>query len=171
MIISQANLFLIFIIIGFIISLLFDFFRILRRSFKTSDLVTYIEDIIFWIATGLIVLYSIFIFNNGEIRLFMFLGILIGISIYMLCLSNSIIKFSVMCIKFLKKIIIYPFNLCIKILRKIFLKPISFIFINIRKIFIKIKKTTINYINFTKKVRNNKNMEKKRDFKDKRRII
>ena len=61
MITNQAYLFLIFVINGLLIGLLFDFFRILRLSFKTRDFVTYIEDIIFWIITGIIVLYSIFI--------------------------------------------------------------------------------------------------------------
>lgn len=48
---NQANLFLIFTINGVIIGLLFDFFRILRKSFNTKDFVTYIEDILFWILT------------------------------------------------------------------------------------------------------------------------
>ena len=76
MITNQAYLFLIFVINGLLIGLLFDFFRILRLSFKTRDFVTYIEDIIFWIITGIIVLYSIFIFNNGEIRFFRSSGLL-----------------------------------------------------------------------------------------------
>ena len=79
MAINQAYLFLIFVLDGFIIGLLFDFFRILRKTFKTSDIITYIQDILFWILTGLIVLYSIFVFNNGEMRIYIFLGILIGI--------------------------------------------------------------------------------------------
>ena len=41
---------------GVIIGILFDFFRILRKSFKTPDFVTYIEDVIFWILTGLLTL-------------------------------------------------------------------------------------------------------------------
>ena len=88
MITNQATLFLIFIVNGIIIGFLFDIFRILRRSFKTSDLITYIEDILFWILTGIIVLYSIFIFNNGEIRFFMFLAIGLGITFYMLTLRD-----------------------------------------------------------------------------------
>ena len=60
MILNQANLFLIFTINGILIGLLFDIFRILRKSFKTSDIITYTEDLIFWILTGLLLLYSIF---------------------------------------------------------------------------------------------------------------
>jgi spore cortex biosynthesis protein YabQ len=93
MIENQAYLFLIFIINGILIGLLFDFFRILRKNFKTIDFITYIEDIIFWIITGLIVLYSIFTFNNGEIRGFIFLGIIFGSLIYLLTISKYIIQF------------------------------------------------------------------------------
>ena len=39
---NQAYLFLIFTIDGFLIGLIFDFFRILRKEFKTSNIVTYI---------------------------------------------------------------------------------------------------------------------------------
>ena len=133
MITNQATLFLIFIVNGIIIGFLFDIFRILRRSFKTSDLITYIEDILFWILTGIIVLYSIFIFNNGEIRFFMFLAIGLGITFYMLTLSSYIIKVNVAIINFLKKVLIktfciicIPFKLIYKIIKKILFKPISF---------------------------------------------
>ena len=44
---NQAYLFLIFIINGIVIGLLFDIFRILRKSFKTSDIITYVQDILF----------------------------------------------------------------------------------------------------------------------------
>lgn len=141
MVTNQAYIFLIFVLNGIIIGLLFDFFRILRISFKTKDFVTYIEDFIFWLLTGIILLYSIFIFNNGEIRFFMFLGIIIGIVLYLLIVSKYIIKFSVTILNFIKKLIAIPIKFIIKILKKIFFRPISFIIINIRK----------KVINFSKK--------------------
>ena len=103
---NQTYLFLVFSLTGVIIGILFDFFRILRKSFKTSDIITYLEDIIFWILTGFIVLYNIWYFNNGEIRLFMILGIIMGAIIYMLTLSNIIIKIFYEIINTLKKIIL-----------------------------------------------------------------
>ena len=156
MIENQAYLFGIFIINGILIGLLFDFFRILRKSFKTNDFITYLEDILFWILTGIILLYSIFIFNNGEIRLFMFLAVLLGIIIYIMSISSYIIKLNVRIINCFKIIIIkifnimsIPFTYIIKILRKIFFRPISFIIINI-------KKFSINYSKklFSKKIKN-----------------
>ena len=67
-----TSLFMIFIFNGFLISILFDIFRILRKSFKTNDFFTYTEDILFWILTTFIILYSIFKFANGELRAFLF---------------------------------------------------------------------------------------------------
>ena len=126
-------LFLIFVINGIIIGLVFDFFRILRISFKTKDFVTYIEDIIFWIITGIILLYSIFIFNNGQIRLFMFIGVGIGIISYILLVSKYVIKINVFIVNIIKKIILIPLNFIYKIIKKIFFRPISFVIINIGK--------------------------------------
>lgn len=133
MVTNQAYLFLIFILNGLIIGFLFDFFRILRKTIKTSDFVTYMQDFIFWILTGVIILYFIFTFNNGEIRLFLFLGIMTGILIYMLLLSKFIIKINVAIINFFKKILEIPIKLLVKVIRKIFFKPISFFIINVKK--------------------------------------
>ena len=71
--INQAYLFMIFILNGILIGIVFDIFRILRRSFKTPNIVTYIEDTLFWIVSALTILYSLFTFNNGEIRGYIFL--------------------------------------------------------------------------------------------------
>ena len=100
---NQLFCLLIFILTGLVIGILFDIFRILRKSFKTTDFITYLEDIIFWILTGCIMLFSIFIFNNGEIRSYVFIGIAIGIISYMLIISRFFVKISVSIIKFIKK--------------------------------------------------------------------
>ena len=134
MVTNQAYLFLIFIINGIIIGLLFDFFRILRKSFKTKDIITYIQDVLFWILTGFIILYSTFTFNNGEIRIFMFIAILIGIVFYMTLISTYIIKINVKFINLIKNILqktlnilLTPFKWIYKTSRNILYKPFEFI--------------------------------------------
>ena len=72
---NQAILFTIYGACGIVIGLLFDIFRILRRSFKTTDTITYIEDIIFGILTGIFLIFMLFIFSNGQLRLYIFLAI------------------------------------------------------------------------------------------------
>lgn len=147
MITNQAMLFLIFILNGIIIGLLFDIFRILRKSFKTSDIITYIQDILFWILTGFILLYSIFTFSNGEIRFYMFFAIFCGCILYMLLFSKYFININVKIIFFIKNvlgkiisIIIIPFKFIFKIMKKLSLKPIRFITINMSKLKINFQK-------------------------------
>ena len=63
---NQISCLLLFILIGILIGLIFDFFRILRRSFKTNTIITALEDILFWLISGFILLFAVFILNNGE---------------------------------------------------------------------------------------------------------
>jgi len=140
-------IFIAFILNGFLIGIIFDCFRILRKSFKTSDFVTYVEDILFGIITGLLILYSIFKFNNGELRFYLFLGIFFGLLLYFLVFSSVFIKISVSIIYIAKKIInfvlITPIKFTYNLIRKIFFKPIVFICISMKKTLGKIKLTEI----------------------------
>lgn len=148
---------LIFTISGIAIGIFFDIFRILRKSFKTPDIITYIEDIIFWIFTGLFFLFVLFKFNNGQIRNYVIIGVLLGIIIYMLTISKYFININVKVINLVKKIVYYPI--------KLILKSFTFIVINIRNI---LKNFNTKIINMTKK---EKNTLLKKDFRNKCRKI
>lgn len=116
---NQAYLFLVFSLTGVTIGVLFDFFRSLRRTIKTSNIITYIEDILFWILTGLLVLYNIWYFNSGEIRIYMLLGIILGVLIYMSTLSNILIKIFSKILRIIIKMLELPFKTIISTFRKI----------------------------------------------------
>lgn len=135
---NQAYLFLVFSLTGILIGFLFDFFRILRKSFRTTDLITCIEDMIFWILSGILILYNIWYFNNGEIRLFIILGIIMGIIIYFLTLSNIILKIFYVIINFIKKVVIQLFKIIV-----IPFKPIALIYKKICDIITNIVKKII----------------------------
>ena len=149
---NQVYVFFIFILNGFLIGIFFDIFRIFRKSFKTPDIVTYIQDILFWVLTGLIVLFSIFKFNDGELRSYVFFGMLFGLAVYLLVFSRIFIKISVIIINFIKKVIniliIVPIKYTVKFIKSIFKKPISFVVINLRKC----GQFTINGINSIRKI-------------------
>ena len=146
---EQLVSFIYFIVIGVVLSIIFDIFRILRRTIKTSDIVTNIQDILFCIITSIIILSSIFMFNNGELRLYIFIGITIGVTLYMIFISKYFIKFNVAIINFIKKLlnfIIKPFIFILNFTKRLIFKPISFIIINMKYFTIKnlqkIKKVT-----------------------------
>lgn len=163
---SQAILFFVFALDGLIIGIFFDFFRVLRRSFSTGNILTALEDILFWILVGITLLYSIFVYNNGVIRGYIFLAVFCGVSLYMLTLSKMFININVKIIVFLKKFIkviikfiIIPAKVILKILKKVIFGPITFVFVNLKKI----------YKEFIKKIKSitikQKNTNIKKDFK------
>lgn len=156
----QLYSFCIYLISGMIIGVFFDIFRILRKSFHTPDFITYIEDILFWLFTGFFLLFILFKFSNGEIRIYNIIGLLIGCIFYLLSISKFFIKINVFIVTFIKnilykiiKIISYPILFIIKILKKIF-NPFTFFVINL-------KKMTTNKIKKVKNTKKNKNKTEK----------
>ena len=139
---NQAYLFLVFSLTGVAIGVLFDIFRILRKSIKTPNIIIYIEDILFWILAGLLILYNIWYFNDGEIRIYMFLGIIIGLLLYMSTLSNIIIKIFSKILQTIIKVLEIPFKTIIAIFRKIITTIVPF--------FIKIVKKRKKFDKFSK---------------------
>lgn len=136
---------------------MFDFFRVLRKRFKTTDIVTYMQDILFWILTGISMLYCIYTFNSGEIRLYEFIGILIGTTIYFLTISKYFIKINSMVLNILTKIFYVLLIVPLKTINKTIKKTIVTFFDKI------IHKNSFKSINFLKRF--NKNVAFKKDFK------
>ena len=118
---SQFGIFLIYFFAGLAICLLYDIFRAVRKTIKTSDFMTYIEDIIFWILVIIFLIYLIFILNSGELRFFMFIAICIGGIVYYFALSKYIMNISVHILGFFKAILKKIINV-ILIPLKVFLK-------------------------------------------------
>ena len=112
---SDEKIFLFFILIGFIISILFDIFRVLRKNIKTPDIITFIQDFLFLIISGIIK------FANGEIRFYLFIAAFLGIIIYSLTLSDLCVIILSVIVRFCKKIILFPYfcyNLFSKLIQK-----------------------------------------------------
>lgn len=122
---SQEEVFLLFFIIGLIIGLIFDFFKVLRKAFKTSDLVTFIEDLLFLFMSGSLIVFGIIKLNSGEVRFYLFLGMFFGILIYSLTISKLYVIILYEFVRICKKIVMF----IIQMFRNIF----KFIFKQIKK--------------------------------------
>ena len=151
---NQLYTFLLFILTGIVIGIVFDIFRIFRRSFKTNDIITYIQDILFWFATGCILLFSIFTFNNGELRGYIFIGIILGLVLHLIVLSKYLINMFLKIINLLRRIIGYPIHLLLVFTKNYIINPFSKLFLEIRvklpKIDLKNKKNKKIPKNFNK---------------------
>lgn len=126
---SQGQIFILFLILGLCIGTFFDFFRALRKTFKTSDFVTHMEDIIFMLLVGILLVNSLIILNRGQVRFFIILAILFGMTFYFLTISKISFMIFQILMKFCKKILFFPF-FCKKFFQK---KKDSWIFCRIIK--------------------------------------
>lgn len=113
---SQEQIFIFFFIIGIVIGLLYDIFRVIRKSFKTPDSITLIQDLTFIIISSFIIISGIIKLNSGEVRLFLFLGIFFGILIYLLTISNFCVIILYVFVKICKFFLQIPFTCCKKII-------------------------------------------------------
>ncbi len=127
---NQVYVFLLCVSIGVLAGFIFDLFRIIRKSFKHKNIYIQIEDILYWIIVTFISFLIILHKNNGEIRIYGFIAILIGYLINEYIFSKWTVQFGVKIIKLyikLIKIIIASLILPIKTVLKIFEKPLLFI--------------------------------------------
>lgn len=143
---EQSQEFCIFFIIGLFIGFLFDIFRATRKTFNISDIIVYIQDIVFLFICGLLIFRSVIVFNDGILRFYIFISLFFGILIYSLTLSNTCVIIVTVIFKTLRKL----FVLVLKILEipYEFVKKIL-ILIKKSKLF-RIKKCSINRISNTK---------------------
>ena len=100
---TQGQIFILFFLLGIVIGSIYDIFRVIRKNFKTSDFVTQIEDIIFLIISGILILCFILKFCIGEIRFYVFIAIFLGILLYFLTISKPYVIILNIVVKFCKK--------------------------------------------------------------------
>ena len=102
---DQLYIVISFFFSGIVIGILFDLFRSTRRSFKIPNIIIYIEDALFWILTGLIIILTIFICTDGQIRLYMILMLITGAFIYFSLVSKFVIIINVKLLNLVQSII------------------------------------------------------------------
>lgn len=119
MIVDQVYIFLWTILTGVGMGLIFDFFRLLRRSKTTRDIWVYVQDIIFWIVIAISIIVSTFLINDGELRAYMLIGYILGALFYMLLFSKIIMKVFTFIFDTIENIFKSIFKFIVKIFGKI----------------------------------------------------
>ncbi len=97
---SQILTFFYAVILGFILSVLFDFLRTIRISYKHNNIFVFIEDIVFFLISTFLTFMFLMARCNGEFRTYVISAILIGFFIYRITLSKIILPTSVIITKF-----------------------------------------------------------------------
>ena len=114
---GQAWLFLSTVMVGAAIGLLFDIFRIFRKTARHSGLAVQLEDLFFWVAATGLTFYYMLHRNYGEIRPFAMVGIVIGGVLYFATISKWVLIVFVAVVNYIKKVVTVAFRIILMPLR------------------------------------------------------
>ena len=116
---------------GLIFGVLFDIFRIVRRSFDEKGRMINFFDGLFWMVYTVLFIRRIFIINGGDLRWFVFAGVILGVLLYFSLLSRIfmpigtfLMKLIKKCIKFAVAVLMFPVKLCLKVTHRILITAI-----------------------------------------------
>lgn len=117
---------------GFLLGILYDFFRILRIAFFRKKISVFIQDIIFWALSAMLTFIFILSLNHGEIRGYILFGELLGFVIYFFSFGPLVVRSGKAVIELLKRFL--------KIVFRIIFAPFRFIFKLLRVFLVKMAK-------------------------------
>lgn len=91
--------------LGIEMSLLYDFFRMIRRVFSCNRAVLACMDMLFWGFTAFRTFYVMHTYSNGTLRWFAILGTAVVITIYMRFVSKYVVAFGVSILSVVRNIL------------------------------------------------------------------
>jgi spore cortex biosynthesis protein YabQ len=84
---NQPYIFLATVYGGIILGLIYDIYRGIRIMFNRKKAITIIFDVLFVLSALVISAGVLYIVNSGELRLYTFIGFVLGFALYMVGLS------------------------------------------------------------------------------------
>jgi len=149
----ELRLFLASVIWGMILVVSYDCLRIFRRVIKHNKIWVGSEDVLYWIISGILIFKMMYQMNDGAIRGFAIVGMVIGMVLYHYSISEWVVRnFSLgitkcigagkKVIKFITKPILWftrRFCWFFGYLNKIFNRPLRFVRKSLKKIWKQVK--------------------------------
>lgn len=117
---NEVYIFFVMVLLGAACVFLFDLFRIMRKLIKMSTAWVAVTDFVFWIIFSVVIVGGILYFNNGSLRWYEFIGMVLGVIIYLGILSRPIMFVFIKIIDLFAKFIGY--------ILKILLTPLIFLY-------------------------------------------
>lgn len=149
---AQAELFLLTILLGGLMGLLYDGLRLFRRMMPHTRFWVQVEDALYWVVLALVVFSILLHKNAGELRFFIFLGLGGGLLLYFLVCSPWVMKVGEKLLYGVKKIVILFFKILFtpfRLILSVFLVPVRKVnrfcgkhwkkFLHLGKVYVKIK--------------------------------
>lgn len=165
---NELNFFGISVLWGMLILILYDFLRIERRLISHNEFFIAVEDLIYWVVASLLIFHMMYKLNDGIIRGFSILAMLLGMLIYHYSISYYFVKLTTGFFIKIEKVIaafinflLMPFKFLFKGIKKVitivinFIKKLTKI---LRKLLKKLRKTSRITVNDTDQKIHNKDV-------------
>ena len=101
--------FFIFIVTGMLFSIIFDVFRAIRKVKKVKNKTICIQDILYFIIIGTILVCIMINYMDSEFRIHLIFAIILGIILYMSIIGNFVLNIFVKILNMGKSIIEFIF--------------------------------------------------------------
>ena len=87
---SETITFMYFVLIGVIFTIIFDFFRALRKIKKPTNNIVIAQDILYFVIITIVLIISILNINEEVFRLYLIIAIILGMLLYALLVANKV---------------------------------------------------------------------------------
>ena len=91
---SKIFIFLFSLILGLVLVIIYDVFRIVRMIINSKNVAVFIQDVLYFIISGIITFIFVLGVNSGDSRFYILAGEGIGWIIYHITLGEIIYKYS-----------------------------------------------------------------------------
>ncbi len=88
----QATVFGCSCILGVVLGILYDVFRIIRVIINPKNITVFVQDVIYFLISGAITFLFVLAFNFGELRFYILIGESAGWTLYHVTLGHIIYK-------------------------------------------------------------------------------
>lgn len=90
-ILAEVNFFLVSFLYGALLFFAYDILVIFRNIIRHARFVMAIEDIGFWITAGILIFCMMYFVNNGVIRYYAVISVLLGMKLYQIILGKHVV--------------------------------------------------------------------------------
>lgn len=122
---KQLALFIFSLMNGMAVGVLYDFYRVIRGFEEAGKIITAIQDILFWILTGVLIfilmMYTNYAYMSFNVFMYNGLGLLIYfkfISKFIISICDDILEFLITIIRIIFSWLFYPLRIIFHKLRK-----------------------------------------------------
>lgn len=102
---GQAWLFAGMVVMGAVVGVFYDVFRVIRKTARHATWVVQLEDMIFWLAATGAIFYFSLVQNYGEMRVFYLIGVACGLALYFATVSHVVRFIAVGAVTIIKRVV------------------------------------------------------------------